>query len=63
MGDQAPAQLVQDILVGGRTADDRNVGSWDDVVAGGKVSALGEVEAPCFFIGASGKGKATAHSD
>ena len=47
--------------MGGGTANDRNIGSWGDVVAGGKVSALGEVEDPCYFIGASGEGKATAH--
>lgn len=61
MGDQAPAQPVQDILVGGRTADDWNVGSWGDVVARGKVSALAQVKEPGYFIGASGEGKATAH--
>ena len=61
MGYQAPTQQVQDILVGGGTADDRNIGCWGDVVAGGKVSALGEVKEPGYFIGASGKSEATAH--
>ena len=61
MGYQAPTQQVQDILLGGGTADDRNIGSRGDVVARGKVGALGQVEEPGYFLGASGKSKATAH--